>query len=179
MGMIRLVRTNTVGILEKGYQRSITQGQFVIMDHQDLARPVAYHIPVIKRSGAGEESSAPQEEDVPMDSPPPASRTRSRVPPPGRGTAPLPPQSRRSTRGRRLARAPVPRQQSDSDTSESPTPVARRRARTAPPSSPGIPGDSFPTGELSGQGSTLRTEASANAEAGPVLMSNFPLLLPD
>jgi hypothetical protein len=28
---------------------------------------------------------------------------------------------------------------------------------------------------LSGQGSTLRTEASANAEAGPILMSNSPL----
>ncbi len=91
LGMIRLRRTNTVGSLEKGYQRSITQGQFVIMDPQDLARPVAYHIPVITRSGAGEESSAPQEEDVPMDSPRPASRTQSRVPPPGRGAAPLPP----------------------------------------------------------------------------------------
>ncbi len=110
-----------------------------------------------------------------MDSPHHASRTRSRVPPPGRGAAPLLPQSRRSTRGRRLARAPVPRQQSDSDTSESPPPVACRHARTAPPSSPGIPGDSFPTWELSGQGSTLRAEASANAEAGPLLMSNPPL----
>jgi hypothetical protein len=174
LGMIRLGRTNTVGCVEKGFQRSITQGQFVIMDPKDLARPVVYHIPVITRSGAGEESSAPQEEDVPMDSPPPASRTRSRVPPPGRGAAPLPQQSRRSTRGRRLARAPVPRQQSDSDASESPPLMARRRACTAPSSSPGIPGGSFPTGELSGQGSTLQTEASAKAEAGPILMSNSP-----
>jgi hypothetical protein len=108
----------------------------------------------------------------------PASRTRNRLPPSRRGAAPLPPQSRSSTRGRRLARVPVPRQQSDSDTSESPPPVARRRARTAPPSSTGIPGDSFPTGELSGQGSTLRTQASANAEAGPLLMFNPPPLLP-
>jgi hypothetical protein len=56
--------------------------------------------------------------------------------------------------------------------------VARRRTRTAPSSSPGIPGDSFPTGELSGQGSTLRTEASAKAEAGPGPMSSSPHLLP-
>jgi hypothetical protein len=69
---------------------TITQGQFVIMDPQDMDRPVAYHIPDITRSGAGEESSAPQEKDVPMDSPPPASRTWNRVPPPGRGAAPLP-----------------------------------------------------------------------------------------
>jgi hypothetical protein len=173
--MIRLRKTNTVGSLEKVYQRSITQGQFVIMDPQDLARPLAYHMPVINRSGAGEETSVPQEEDVPMDSPPPASRTRSQVSPSSRGAAPLPPQSRRSTRGRRLARAPVPRRQADSDTSESPPPIARRRARTAQPSSPGIPGNSFPTGELSGQGNTLRTEASANAEAGHILISDSPL----
>jgi hypothetical protein len=32
LGMIRLERTRTVGRLEKGYQRSITQGQFGIMD---------------------------------------------------------------------------------------------------------------------------------------------------
>jgi hypothetical protein len=56
LGMIRLGRTSTVGSLEKGYQRSITQGQFVVIDPQDLARPVAYHIQVINRSGVGEES---------------------------------------------------------------------------------------------------------------------------
>ncbi len=54
LGMIRLGRTSTVGSLEKGYQRSVTQGQFLIMDPQDLARPVAYHIPVTTTSGAGE-----------------------------------------------------------------------------------------------------------------------------
>ncbi len=57
LGMIRLGRTNTVGTLEKGYQRSVTRGRFIILDPQDLARPVAYHVPVITRSWAGEESS--------------------------------------------------------------------------------------------------------------------------
>jgi hypothetical protein len=93
--MIRLGETNTLGSLEKGYQRSITQGKFVIIDRQDMARPVAYHIPVITRLGPGEESSVQQEEDVPMDSPPLASRNRSRVPPQGHRCLP----SRDAARG--------------------------------------------------------------------------------
>ncbi len=77
LGMIRLGRTSTVGSLENGYQRSVTQGQFVTMYPQDFAKPMAYHRQVINRLGAGNESSVPKEEDVPKESAPPASRTGS------------------------------------------------------------------------------------------------------
>ncbi len=40
------------------------------MGPQDLARPETYQVPVITRSGVGDESPVSKEEDVPMDSPP-------------------------------------------------------------------------------------------------------------
>ncbi len=59
--MTLLERNSIVGSLEKGYQRSIIREKFLFKDPQDLARLLAYHIPVITRFGAGEGSSVPQD----------------------------------------------------------------------------------------------------------------------
>jgi hypothetical protein len=185
IGMIRLGRTTTRGSLLDGYLRTIAAGEFIIVDPQFPARPVAYtqpvacQIPVVTRTGkdtetGNNEPSVPQEEDVPMDSPPPAHRTRSRAPPPGRNAAPLPPQSRRSTRGRRRLRATVPWHSDRSDSSSSPPPPVHRRSPRFQTPGPGISGTGAETRELSGQGSIKPGRISANAETLPANSSKGP-----
>jgi hypothetical protein len=113
VGLLRLGHTHTSGDLVHGFHTRSRIGAIYIADPFPTNFPISRRVNVTTRSGVvakGEDSdaSSSQDEDASLSSPPPATRTRSRtnplhtsVPLPQEAGI-LPPQSSRSTRGRKL-----------------------------------------------------------------------------